>query len=97
MDAELQFDGDATARVAGGINFSSVVALRPQGERLIDQVQSELRFDFSAVTQTTTAALSLLLCWRRYAAQQQRSIRFVNLPQELHSMAAVSDLELLLE
>jgi len=81
----------------GVINFHSVIALRAQGEAALRQADGTLCFDFSGVSQTNTAALSLLLCWTRSAKALGREVQFRQLPAELHSMAAVSELEGLLE
>ncbi|WP_246480553.1 STAS domain-containing protein [Motiliproteus sediminis] len=84
------------ARLEGEIDFATVVAVREQGEQLLREGSGELSFDFAGVVQTNTAALTLLLCWKRAASACGRELRFTNLPSELHSMAAVSELEELL-
>ena len=51
--------------------------------------------DLSRVTEVDSAAISLLLEWRRAAGRSQRHIEFVNLPESLKSLAdlyGVSDL-----
>jgi len=81
----------------GEIDFHSVIALRDAGEALLREADQALQFDFSGVRQTNTAALSLLLCWSRLAQQRGLTVGFHRLPAELHSMAAVSELESLFE
>ena len=51
--------------------------------------------DLAGVTEVDSAAVSLLLEWRRAAKRANRHIEFVNLPQSLRSLAdlyGVSDL-----
>ena len=43
--------------------------------------------DLSGVTEVDSAAVSLLLEWRRAAARAKREVAFVNLPQNLRSLA----------
>ncbi|MEH6470866.1 MAG: STAS domain-containing protein [Halopseudomonas sp.] len=78
--------------VKGDIDFSSVVGLRQAGFDAIEHADGLCRFDFSAVTSVNTAALSLLLCWRRKAQQQDVEVEFCYLPSELHAIAELCDL-----
>jgi phospholipid transport system transporter-binding protein len=43
--------------------------------------------DLSGVTEVDSAAVSLLLEWRRAAARANRQIDFVNLPESVKSLA----------
>ena len=43
--------------------------------------------DLSGVTEVDSAAVSLLLEWRRESAKAQRRIEFANLPANLRSLA----------
>ena len=43
--------------------------------------------DLSGVTEVDSAAVSLLLEWRRVAARANRHIQFVDLPQNLKTLA----------
>jgi phospholipid transport system transporter-binding protein len=56
---------------------------------------NHLVVDLAGVTEVDSAAVSLLLEWRRAAKRANRYIEFVNLPQSLRSLAdlyGVSDL-----
>jgi phospholipid transport system transporter-binding protein len=56
---------------------------------------NHLVVDLAGVTEVDSAAVSLLLEWRRAAKRANRHIEFVNLPQSLRSLAdlyGVSDL-----
>lgn len=71
----------------------TVSALRDEGARLFNA--PELTIDLAGVTEVDSTALSLLFEWRRAALAAKRRIAFVNLPDNLKSLAAlygVSDL-----
>jgi phospholipid transport system transporter-binding protein len=96
MDAKL-VEIDGGWRVEGDINYYTVVALRRAGEAGLVKASDSCFFDFSAVDQVNTSALSLLLCWYRKAKSLKLSLEFVNLPSELVAIAEMSDLSLVLE
>lgn len=97
MSCVLEEQANGRWLLCGEINFHSVIALRERGEAVMRSATGALCFDFADVRQTNTAALTLLLCWIRYAKQRDCELRFENLPRELHSMAAVSELDELLK
>jgi phospholipid transport system transporter-binding protein len=47
----------------------------------------QLVVDLSGVTEVDSAAVSLLLEWRRAATRENRRVEFVNLPDNLRSLA----------
>ncbi|MDP2152248.1 MAG: STAS domain-containing protein [Methylotenera sp.] len=71
------------------------------GEVLVDNANSilvesvalpmndALQIDFSAVTNTDTAAISLMLEWQRRAAASNHKITFKSLPDGLGSLATL--------
>ena len=48
---------------------------------------ADVRVDLSGVTDVDSAAVSLLLEWRRQALAAHRRIEYVNLPANLQSLA----------
>ena len=52
-------------------------------------IAPEVTLDLSGVTEVDSAAVSLLFEWRRAALAANRSIRYVNLPENLRSLAAL--------
>jgi phospholipid transport system transporter-binding protein len=76
-------DGRCTVR--GPVTFHNVVTLLAQGNGLFTAAQ--LTIDLAGVTEVDSSAVSLLLEWRRVAEHHGRSIRFVNLPGNLTSLA----------
>ncbi len=69
----------------GAVNLENALALREDGLRLF--IAPEVILDLSGVTEVDSAAVSLLFEWRRAALAADRSIRYVNLPENLTSLA----------
>ena len=69
----------------GAVNLENVLALRGDGLRLFTEQETTL--DLSGVTEVDSAAVSLLFEWRRVALAANRRIRYVNLPDNLSSLA----------
>jgi phospholipid transport system transporter-binding protein len=76
---------DGRCRLSGAVNLENVLALREQGLRLFTAAETEL--DLSGVTEVDSTALSLLFEWRRAALAANRRIRYINLPENLTSLA----------
>ncbi len=84
--------------VSGKIGFDNVVALRRQGNRVINHImQRQLTVDLSEVTSSDSSALSLLLRWLGYAGQQGKTMSFINIPLPLYKVAKVYGVASLLE
>ncbi len=69
----------------GPVTMANIEALLEAGARQIDGAQ--VTVDLAGVTEVDSAAVSLLLEWRRQALRANRAIRFVNLPANLKSLA----------
>ena len=52
-------------------------------------MNAALQIDFSAVTNTDTSAISLMMEWQRRAIAANYEITFANLPKGLESLAAL--------
>lgn len=76
-------DGRCTLR--GPITVANVVALLADGDRIL--TAPEVTVDLAGVTEVDSAAVSLLLEWRRQATRRGGTIQFVNLPDNLTSLA----------
>ena len=79
-------DGGRCA-LQGPVTMANVTALREEGLRLF--AAPEVTVDLAAVTEVDSTALSLLFEWRRAALAANRRIAFVNLPDNLKSLAAL--------
>ena len=80
----IECDG-GRCTMRGPITIDNVVSLLAEGNGLFTSVQATV--DLAAVTDVDSSALSLLLEWRREAGRSGRSIRYLNLPSNLKSLA----------
>jgi len=69
-------------KVAGPMNIDSAGALLRQSNGMLGDINI---VDLAGVTEIDSAAVSLLLEWRRQA--KNRSLRFTNLPLAIKSLA----------
>jgi phospholipid transport system transporter-binding protein len=70
--------------VEGPITIGNVVSVVANGVALFDG--EDVTIDLGRVTEADSAAVSLLLEWRREAARRRLQIRFLNMPQNLQSL-----------
>ncbi len=77
----LTREGEAL-KVVGPVNINSVAALLKQSSGMLNGIQV---VDLADVTEVDSAAVSLLLEWRRQT--QNTALRFTNLPASLKSLA----------
>lgn len=80
----IECDG-GRCTLKGAVNLENAVALREEGLRLFTEQETTL--DLSGVTEVDSTAVSLLFEWRRAALAANRRIRYVNLPDNLTSLA----------
>jgi len=76
---------DGRCTLKGAVNIESALALREEGLRLF--TAADVTLDLAGVTEVDSTALSLLFEWRRAALAANRRIRYVNLPENLASLA----------
>ena len=69
----------------GAVNLETALQLREEGLRLF--TAPEVTLDLAGVTEVDSTALSLLFEWRGAALAANRSIRYLNLPDNLTSLA----------
>lgn len=92
MSAGLERRGD-TLSLNGSIDFTNARALQAELSAAVASSKGALQLDFSAVERTNSAGLSLLLSAARAASAAGLELRFVALPEQLRSMAAVCGLD----
>ena len=71
--------------LSGRLTMSTVPALYESGLQHLSA--EDLLVDFSKVEAVDSAAVSMLLAWSRAAQSKKRSLRVVNLPDDLMSLA----------
>ena len=77
------------------MDFDTVTALLATGEILLRR-PGLLQIDLGGVSSSNSAGLALLLEWMDLARSRQVDLTFVNLPDSLRRIAALSNLEALL-
>lgn len=76
---------DGRCKVSGPLTIRNAAAVLEEGNRLF--ASDGLTVDLSEVTEVDSAAVSLLLEWRRAAHRRSHRIEFANLPDNLKSLA----------
>lgn len=74
-------------KIEGPIHMANARALLGEGSALL--VPEVTTIDMGGVTEVDSAAVSLLLEWRREAATRNATLRFANLPESVKSLAAL--------
>ena len=69
----------------GPVTVANIESLLEEGGRQF--AGDQVTIDLAGVTEVDSTAVSLLLEWRRQALRAHRSIRYVNLPKNLKSLA----------
>lgn len=80
----ISCSGDRCA-LQGPVNMANVESLLEEGAR--QMAGAQVTVDLAGVTEVDSSALSLLLEWRRQALRANRTVRYVNLPANLKSLA----------
>lgn len=85
-------------RIDGDLTVETVPQLYREGRRLITQSGAGLSMDLGGVARADSGGLALLVDWLALAAQEGRSLRYINLPATLQALARLSEVtELLTE
>ena len=75
--------------LTGALSFDTIPTVLEQSERYAERTDlpERLVIDFAGVTGVDSAAVALLLEWRRQASRRQKRLEFVNLPPNLLALA----------
>lgn len=85
--------GEGRFALRGTLGFSTAGAVLKCSERLFAGVSGPLEIDLSGVSQTDSAGLALLIEWLSRAARAPRTMKFLNVPEQLQAIARISELE----
>jgi len=96
IEGSFEAGAGERARVAGLLEFGTVAALLPLGSAAIREGKVSV-FDLGAVTGSDSAGLALLIEWLSIARQAGRTLRYENVPSQLHQLARLSDVDALIE
>jgi phospholipid transport system transporter-binding protein len=83
----ISCDGDRCT-LSGPLTMDNVVAVLDEGSRLLP-TGPRIVIDLAGVTEVDSAAVSLLLEWRRTAQRGGRKVEFANLSANLKSLATL--------
>jgi phospholipid transport system transporter-binding protein len=78
------------ARVSGLLEFATVAALLPLGSAAIREGRAAV-IDLARVAGSDSAGLALLIEWLSVAREAGRSLRYENIPSQIHQLADLSD------
>ena len=84
---------DGRFRISGELTFATVTPLLAESRGLFAGAGHSIEVDLSRVERADSAGLALLIEWMRQARNQEQSIRFFNLPEQLMAIASASDLD----
>jgi phospholipid transport system transporter-binding protein len=90
---ELQ-DGERS-RVNGVLHFTTVTSLLSEGSAAIGNGRAAI-IDLAGVKDSDSSGLALLIEWLSIARASSRSLRYENIPAQLHQLARLSEVEELL-
>ena len=82
----IRIAGDCV-EVSGPMTMAGAAALLAEGEAAI--ASNAAAFDLAAVTDMDSSCLAVVFGWMRAATAGGKTLRFLNLPQNLLSLAAV--------
>ncbi|MEE9343842.1 MAG: STAS domain-containing protein [Gammaproteobacteria bacterium] len=91
-NATATLGSDGKLILQGRLSFSSVPALWNSCRKLLDSASPDA-IDLAQVTQSDSAGLALLIACTRHASKQSRVLRFLNMPEQMHEIARVSNLD----
>ena len=76
-------------RLEGNLSYETIPAVLARTEEFAARpdLPQEVRIDFAAVTGVDSAAVALLLDWRRMARARKKTLVFENLPPNLLALA----------
>jgi phospholipid transport system transporter-binding protein len=83
------------SRVIGVMHFTTVTALLRSGSEAIANGRAAV-IDLSGVKDSDSSGLALLIEWLSIARAERKTLRYENIPAQLHQLARLSDVEELL-
>ena len=85
--------------LTGALSFETIPEVLAESQKYAarSDLPDRLTIDFAGVTGVDSAAVALLLEWRREAARRQKRLDFVNLPANLLALARLYGVEELIQ
>jgi len=95
LTATFEVQQDDRSRVNGVLHFATVAALLQPGTEAIGSGHAAV-IDLAGVSDSDSAGLALLIEWLSIAKAASRSLKYENIPAQLHQLARLSEVEDLL-
>ena len=95
--AECQIEdlGEGRFAVCGALDFGTAARILEASKPLFSE-HSRIEVDFAGVTRSDSAGLALLIEWVNWAKFYVREISYENVPQQMRSIAQISEVEWML-
>ncbi|MBA55801.1 MAG: hypothetical protein CMK89_15200 [Pseudomonadales bacterium] len=84
---------DSQLAISGDMLFASATRLRGEGEKLLPGMSGDITVDLSQVGRVGSVGISVLLCWLRMAQVLGKTLKFVNVPDDMLDVSRVSSLD----
>lgn len=81
-----------TLALSGVLDVKTATAILKKSQQFI-KTKQEAAIDFSKVAYADSAALALILHWRRQVKQQNTKITLKNIPEQIRRIAKLSELD----
>lgn len=91
-EARFAAQGDGRFAVSGALTFYTVPGLYEQDTRALLQASGPIAIDLGDVSRADSAGLALLVEWLRRAHENGLPVRYVNVPEQVRSLARVNGL-----
>ena len=95
LTAEFAIEDGERAKLTGVLHFTTVTELLKAGSEAIANGRAVV-IDLSGVKDSDSSGLALLIEWLSIARAASKSLRYENIPTQLHQLARLSDVEELL-
>ncbi len=95
LTADFEMQDGERAKVSGVMHFTTVTDLLKAGSEAIANGRAAV-IDLSGVKDSDSSGLALLIEWLSIARAASKSLRYENIPTQLHQLARLSDVEELL-
>jgi phospholipid transport system transporter-binding protein len=84
--------------IRGALTFRSARRASECAARALEESAAPaIEVDFAGVSESDSAGLAMLVNWLALAKRLGRSLRFLNLPAEIHALARISDIDEIVE
>ena len=96
-DNNLQPCDDGSMSLSGSLSHQTVPNLLKQSKRLFDNnSHAEIVIDLKQVSRSDSSGVALLIEWMRQASSRNKTIRFLNIPEQMLEIAKVSGVDKIL-